>query len=78
MTAPRLVLVDWARAVGDRVPLLENDGPAFQLGEPVVTVREDQTIRGMVGWDLSLGFVCIITTAPGAETAGSEGPAPPA
>jgi hypothetical protein len=56
----REVTVDWSRARGDRVPIVLEGRGSFDFGERAVARREDATVRGVLGWDPSLGWVLIL------------------
>ncbi len=65
----REVTVDWSRARGDRVPLLLEGRVSFDFGERAVTQRGDATVRGILAWDPSLGWVLILDPEPGSSRA---------
>ncbi len=57
---PREVTVDWSRARADRVPVVLEGRGSFDFGERAVTRRDERVIRGVLGWDPSLGWVLIL------------------
>ena len=56
----REVIVDRSRARGDRVPVVLEGRASFDLGERAVARDGETTVRGVIGWDPSLGWVLIL------------------
>jgi hypothetical protein len=76
MRLRREIVVDWARAVGDRVPIVSTPRGGFQFNEPALAVGRDPPVRGIIGWDPSLGWVLVLE--PSAHAPRDEGTTAPA
>jgi hypothetical protein len=63
--AAREVIVDRSRARGDRVPVVLQGRAPFDFGERAVARDGETTLRGVLGWDPSLGWVLILDPEPG-------------
>lgn len=68
----REVVLDWARARPDRIPIRWEERATPDFGERAFGRRGGTEVHGMVGWDPALGWVLVLDE----PTLGSPSPEP--
>jgi hypothetical protein len=56
--------VDVARRVGDRLPILDTARGGFEFREAAVAINLAGRPRGVIAWDIALGWVLLLDPTP--------------